>query len=294
MSGFEELGEYIDESPGFINVVGVPRSISTAFCRALNESSTPSIFVNEPFNRENADLDTAAESILAVLEQVQEPHLVIVKNMASYLSAGDFTALNEIATHTIFTIRNPLVQIGSLLTRLVNDSEIFPGSSQLQQDDIYPYLDRVVEILVDSPRSKDFSKTGWKAMLEHFSLKGEAPTTVIDGDVFTRNPELILRMVCQRVVLEYSPAMISGWGSDFLNVINIGKPDETLQSAWTCDVASSSGVSSNARGELDVSRLPSELARHISGLALPAYLQLVEESHPGQETARGHRAPQYH
>ncbi|MGH3969001.1 MAG: hypothetical protein ACRDTV_13055, partial [Mycobacterium sp.] len=81
-----------DGSITIIELHAVPRSMSTALGRCLNESGANSIFVNELFNMHNADPDIAAGHVLQAIEPDlrSAPVLVLTKNMARFLSAPVF------------------------------------------------------------------------------------------------------------------------------------------------------------------------------------------------------------
>lgn len=257
-----------------IQAVGVPRSMSTAFCRAFNETPQPSIYVNEPFNRNATDPESAAAALLAALEGEHEPTIVIVKNMASYLGTEGFRWLQDLSRGTIWNIRHPLRQMGSLLTRLVNDFEGKSGDTALQQHEIYPYLDEVTELLISSPRSTQFSKTGWQAIADLHCEQELGRSVVIDGEDFVERPKDTLEEACDMLAVEFAAKMVNGWSSQFVNVVNVGNEQETARSEWTAEAWNSNGVSSQDRPSLDMDRLPAPIRLHIEQVAMPAYAYL--------------------
>lgn len=277
MGAYNELQQRVaDETLSVVNIVGVPRSMSTAFARSLNETDRPSVYVNEPLNRNNADTETMARFLLEASADIpSEPAssntLIITKNMASYMTDAAFHDLEAVSSATVWTIRDPMVQIGSLLTRIVNDLYAGPGSDTIPQADIAPYLAGACDFLMDSPKSRDFSKTGWQAIGGHHESQPQATRTSLDGTDFAANPAESLSTVCAAVGLAYSPAMVSGWKNDFINVVNRDQPDETSRSAWTGPAATSVGVQAVRREALDFDALPESLQDHISHVAIPVY-----------------------
>lgn len=282
MSHYEILRDKVETgSFKLVQSVGVPRSVSTAFCRALNNTEESSLYVNEPFNRDTADTEGAAKNILDSVQEadlMDGPTLVIVKNMASYMDAASFKALSELSSGTVWNIRNPLVQIGSLLTRIVNDLEIASGASEIDQAEIYPYINRACDYLIDSPKSVHYSKTGWESIRRHFRNRSGEVHLAVDGEDFTKNPSAVLDAVATRLQIAFSENMVTGWSKGFINVINRDNTSETEQNAWTSLAARSIGVLAVDRAGLDIDRLPASLIEHIESTAMPAYAEIAESA----------------
>ena len=258
-----------------VQLVGVPRSMSTALGRSLNESNLKSVFINEPFNRENQEYLTVASAIVDAAEDTstEEPVIVITKNMASYLSSIAFREMASIAEATVWTVRDPLVQIGSLMTRLANDIAESPGADVIKQEELGLYIDDVCSFLENSKKSKDYRKTGWASIGEHYNVAASdnSKSLVVDGEIFVSNPEKVVKDICALVELPYSKNMVSNWSSGFINVINRQQDHETSRSAWTSHAAKSTGVVGVTRPQLNLSTLPKNLQKHISEVALPVY-----------------------
>lgn len=280
MSNVDRLSLGInDQCIKLVQGVGIPRSMSTALGRAINESGQPSVFINEPFNRENADIETAAKHILGAVDSldVEEGSQVFVytKNMASYLSLEAFEQMESLSSATIWNIRHPLVQIGSLLTRIVNDNNAGPGFNILGQNEIEQFLDEANRYLIDSDKSRDYSKTGWASISSLHQLEKQAERITIDGDNLVSEPEIVLSGLCNFLGIRYSPKMIKGWETGFINVINIGNEQETYHSAWTDVVAKSDGIQKIKRQPLDIESLPPSLKGHIENVAIPTYIKIT-------------------
>ena len=280
----DQLNDHIERgSIRMIHIVGVPRSISTALGRALNESDTPSIFVNEPFNREITGPNGAARQILLaalpLMHVQEEPVAVIVKNMASHMSPEAYAAIAPLPSTTVWAIRHPLIQIGSLVTRLANDIRIRHGADTITQEDLTPeMLDEVCALLADSPRSHNFSKTGWESIDRHWRNTIAERSIVIDGEPFAQDPLRILQAASLSAGLRFNPRMASGWTADFVNVINRDNSTETVQSAWTSHAATTTGITATMRPPIELSRLPAPLRRHIIDIALPVYHSMATQA----------------
>lgn len=145
MRNFDRLqGQVADGALRMIHVESVPRSVSTAFARAVNEFDGPSVYVNEPFNHYERDVDIAAGHILDATDPItrksDEPLTVVSKSTSRNLSTGNFRDWMTVTDGVAWTVRHPLVQIGSLVTRIANDIFFEPEADVLKQDDLTPGL----------------------------------------------------------------------------------------------------------------------------------------------------------
>jgi len=227
MNKFEKLEDLVEDNKlRIINVVAVPRSVSTALGRALNEVEDPCIFINEPFNRNNGSLEVAASGILETIrpicEQIDGTVTVITKNMAAYLSSEVYQELSHIADGVVWSIRNPLVQIGSLVSRLANDIAVETGADALANDAVDSRLDEVTQFLLDSELSQNFSRTGWEAISGHFHNQIQPErSVVVDGQQLTMDPIRVLQGVTKAIGLIYNDRMVNDWSSHYVN-LNVG------------------------------------------------------------------------
>lgn len=277
MLGLLERGEI-----SLLSIEAVPRSVSTALGRALNESSQPTIYVNEPFNRMRFDRDQAARSILKVLAQQpvshDEPTTVITKNMARNISLPIFFELCHYSRGYVWAVREPLVQTAALVTRIVNDLVFEPGAHVIATEELTNgHIELACEFLETGPTSTDYSKTGWEAIGEHYkACPSDIPTVVVDGTEFTRTPATILQGVSQIAGIAFSDVMVDGWTQPFYNA-NSGYNErlDDVTHAWTRDAASSSGIHQTAEQTIDFERLPSSLQHHLLQVALPTYALMM-------------------
>jgi hypothetical protein len=279
-----------------VELQAVPRSMSTALGRCLNESGATSVFVNEPFNNMRSDdVDMAAEHVVRSVEPAlswaHEPVVVLSKNMAQYLSAPVLQTWTDACSAVVWCIRDPRVQISSLLTRLANDTLFGPGSDRLEQSDLplshlprspaWPgVLELVTEFLRSSRWSTEFSATGWQAIGAHFTdCVGRRPSFVADGWLLSRVPDRFLRYLCDGLDLEFRAGMIDRWREPFLNANQLDShPDRRLDpaKAWVNRVATSRGIEAVGREPLEISILPPALRDHVSEVALPTYELLID------------------
>jgi len=283
MSGLEILSKYTDDGTvELISVIAVPRSISTALGRALNETPGNSVFVNEPFNRNNRSIEVASSKIVELIRRnpnTDTPLTVITKNMATYLEQAEYEELEGVSKATIWSVRDPLVQIASLATRMANDIAVENGAAVISQAELEPYIDQVTNTLIDSDISKDFSRTGWQSIGDHFKSRDtRLKFAVVDGGQLVSNPDEVLGSACERIGLVYDSRMVSGWGSGYVNVNTGTSRYSTEENAWTSQAAKSDGIIHSSRSQIDPSILPQAFYDHLFGVALPAYQDIVEYS----------------
>jgi hypothetical protein len=166
--------------------------------------------------------------------------------------------------------------MGSLVTRLANDIIVDRGSDEINQDNVIEYLPVVNQYLFDSPKSTNFSKTGWQSIGEHFDHANESTENiVIDSADFIRHPSAVLGVVCDSLGLEYNPGMTNDWKKDFTNLSNGNNEAETRRSAWTKDAANNTSIVSAKRGALNIDSLPAQMQQHITDVAIPVYKKLI-------------------
>lgn len=271
-----------DGSIKIIELQAVPRSMSTALGRSLNESGATSVFINEPFNMRNGDVDVAAGHVVRVLEPLlssaRQPIIVLSKNMARFLTEPVFRAWTDVCSSVVWCIRDPRIQISSLVTRTANDLFFGIGSDRLKQGDLLPsHVATVTEVLQSSELSTDFSKTGWRAIGAHFTdCAGRRSSFVADGSLFSRMPDQFLRYLCRKLGLEFRDRMIDGWEKPFVNVDGLYDPEhDDAADAWVKQAATSRGVETTESRPLDESALPDALRDHLRTEALPTYEMLM-------------------
>ncbi len=273
-----------DGSIRVIELQAVPRSRSTALGRSLNESGTTSVFIHEPFNRANSDVDVAAEFVIQsvgpALSTTGGPVVVVTKNMAHYVSASLFRTWTEVCSAVVWCVRDPWVQVSSLVTRMANDLLFGIGSDRLAQSDLLPWhLAMVVEALENSELSTDFSRTGWRSVGAHFAdWGGRRPSFLADGSLFSRLPDRFLQYLCSGLGIEFSERMINGWSQPFLNGVRLVYPDlDQSVDAWMKHASTSHGVEATDHAPLERSALPAALRDHLIEVAVPTYEMFVRE-----------------
>lgn len=293
MGNFERLqGQVEDGVLRMVHIEAVPRSVSTALARAINEFEGQSVYVNEPFNRYQRDVDVAAGHILAATDPItrtsDEPLTVVTKSTSRNLSPTNFRDWMSATDGVVWSVRDPLVQIGSLVTRYANDIFVEPEADVLKQHDLTPeHIAAANEFLLtgsansatsaNHPESRDYSKTSWADIGAHFR-SGHQPdkSIVIDAEAFTDRPDEVLTRACGRLGLRYTDRMVDGWEGEVINAntgYNQGRDPSEL--AWTNHAVTSTGIVPVSREGLDLAQLPPTLQEHITQVAMPTYREML-------------------
>jgi hypothetical protein len=227
------------------------------------------------------DIEAAAGHILEAADEARRSSsqqiTVVTKNMARNLSPDNFKQWMTICHSVAWSVRDPLVQIGSLLTRIANDIIIEPGADRIKQEDLDPYLEQASAFLESSGVSSGFSKTSWADIGQHYR-SGYAPerSAVIDGGELTPDPVRVLGKACLELELEYSPRMVNGWERDYVNA-NSGYSQnlDDSENGWVSHAATSTGIVAVARTALQLLELPDGLRQHITEIAIPTYEEMT-------------------
>lgn len=269
-----------------IHVEAVPRSISTALGRSLNEIEDSSVFISEPFNRMKHDIEDAAGHVLRVIDAIPvskgDPLVIITKSMARNLTVPIFHEWTSICDGIVWSVRDPLVQMASLVTRIANDLAYAPGIDRLAQQDLTSEnIQAVNDFLEKGPVSRNFSKTSWEDIGQHFQNSyNHDHSVVIDGAELTLYPEIVLRKACEILNLRFSPQQVDGWQGDFINVNTGYNPTLTDSThAWTREAAISRGIFSVEREPINLDQLPKPLRNHIVDVALPVYREMMDSEY---------------
>lgn len=276
-----------------VEIQAVPRSLSTALGRCLNESDDASIFINEPFNVPGADVESAARHVLALAEPAMlsagGPVTVVTKNMASTLSPEVWASWADVCEAVVWCVRDPRVQISSLVTRTANDLLFGYGADRVEQGDLQVcHLTMVDDFLQRGPGSTDFAKTGWRAIGARLdSYPDDRRRVVADVSLSSGAPDRLLRYLCDGAGLQFDGRMVRGWSLGFFNVNRADIPDlDDSADAWINRAAGSQGIQVPNRAPLDAAVLPPAMRRHLIDVALPIYDAFVRAFHADWRIAR--------
>jgi hypothetical protein len=277
MKNFDRLKHRVEDgSIRLIHVEAVPRSIGTALSRALNEAGNSSVYVNEAFNSMRHDIDEASGVILKAVEanQAANTHLtVITKNLSRNLTLSLFEQWVSVCDGVVWSVRGPLTQIGSLITRVANDLAFEPGLDRLSQAELTAdQIQAACTYLENVPTPHGFSKTCWSDMRLHF-MSGSAKHTVsVDGGDLTANPTDTLRRAATALDLPFSARMVDGWTKGYIRA-NPGHNPKLADSerAWTKQAVTSTGIMASTRRPIDIRSLTPSMQNYLYEVAIPTY-----------------------
>ena len=267
-----------------IELQAVPRSMSTALGRALNESGATSVFVNEPFNLHNGDVNIAAGHVLLAVEpalsSAREPVVVLTKNIAGFLTAPVFRTWLDVCSSVVWCVRDPRKQISSLVTRTVNGLLFDVGSDRLKQSDLLPsHVAAATEWLRNSQVSKDFSLAGWRTIGAHFGDSvGGCPSFVADGSLFSHMPDRLLPYLCSG--MGRTPRSYDRWlGRAFCECAPALRPGVRRRVRRLIkQAATSRGVEPTENPPLAESVMPRALREYLFEVAVPTYEMFMRAS----------------
>jgi len=283
---YDALESLVDQgSVRVIHIDAVARSMSTILGRALAEAEGPSIYVNEPLNKFNHSLDIAAGNLLDAYRSVEnndEPVTIVTKSIARNLSTESFIQLMRLCDGVVFSIRNPLTQVCSLLARITNDRFVHRGADVLTHDEVAASAQWIVR--EEEWEAWHFESTGWPAIDRHFQASGHLKhVAVVDGEDLLADPQAVLMEVCGNLGLTYRPSMIDGWRRPVLNAASLDAgyghqydAQGVPTNAWVRHAAASRGFEppSKQPGGFDISCLPPSLQQHLLEVAKPIYERL--------------------
>ncbi len=282
MGSIETLQDYVAAGDiQVVNCVAVTRSRSTAFGRALGQSGPddPRMFVNEPFSARTGECEVGADLLLHAVEPVLEESknglTVVTKNMAAYMSPEVFGFMSSLAIGNVWNVREPHIQIGSLLERGINDTLVGFGADEITQELVPDFWDKLSEVY----KSGQAFRTGWPSILEHYQDRGDKPSVVVDSEVLVRNPKRVLEDVCEKLGLTYHPRMENNWQQSYINIggANYSSPEQTMTNAWIAHATQSHGIDGrNVREPIDLNGAPPELRHFITWVAMPTYRKITE------------------
>ena len=266
-----------------ISVVSIPRSVSTAFSRAISQGQNK-FFINEAFNRQKFNLEEGCNTILKAFYDLEHTHnnekiTIVIKNMARNLSEEMFNSMNDLSKYTFFTIREPAVQISSLVTRIVNDLQHGYGTDFIDQKSLNSA--QIIEaclFLENSPVSNDFSKASWGEIYNHYKSARNLNISVIDAEKFLNNSEEVISEACFQAGISFDKnKIISGWDKNYINA-NIGYNDSLSNEkhAWTKEAFSNNKIINyKSRTPIDPLLFTDELRIDIHDIAIPIYEKML-------------------
>lgn len=284
-----------------LHIDAVPRSMSTILEIASAELADAQ--VNEPFNRGRCDLDAAAADVLRAAEAASErsalPAVVVTKSISSEIHAvfGDWVGA---CAGVVFAVRDPLVQLTSVIERISNDMFVGRGQARLSFFDLRP---RAAEADALAAR-RNFYRPSWYELWLHFQRCAETPGfrwLVADGTMLCANPRPALRAVAEAIGRPYVDRAAHGWTrasrGRFNNVNHYESDYDSERISVNAWVRQANGTTS-----FEPDRRPPACLRYwqqwyplswryLVEVALPVYGKLVQHAVGRHDTDRDSLAP---
>lgn len=179
-------------------LVSPPRSSSTALERAISQSPSIDLQINDPWAIYETD-DKEEQTYNYIWSRInplllsQETITLLIKNVADYIPPGDFwKRQQQLVAHTIFLIRNPFLSLESLIKIEMN-----PSPEILRTGD-YRSLEEPLK-----NKFLDCRTTGWEALWEHAEVMGQKPYTVVDSTLYRAFPELVFPYLTKKMEINF-------------------------------------------------------------------------------------------
>lgn len=243
-------------------VVAPPRSVSTAFSRALEQHSVFNRYIHEPCGLYSYE-DTTLQVVLDALAEL-EPHTVMKEmtfQIHDRLVAASF--LRHCRHPIVFLLRSPLLTIESRVRMVLTDLANEDGTSAADKARIGRAIEaKEYQDLDDLVTDGVFPlyRTGWTDLGRQLAFCREEGIghVVVEASRFRNEPEAVLGAVCERLGLEFEPAMVH-WA-----------PRKTLPAGalerhtiWYARFGDSTGVLPPEAVTFDEAHLPARFRRHL-------------------------------
>lgn len=243
-------------------IVAPPRSASTAFARALGRHSAFNRYIHEPCGLYSYE-DTTLAVVLDALAELEPDTLM--KEMTFQIQDRSLAAsfLRHCRHPILFLVRSPLLTLESrvrmVLTDLANEDRTSADDKARIRQAIeakkYQDLDDLV-----TEDTFPLYRTGWTDLGRQLALCREEGIdhVVVDASRFRSEPEAVLRAVCDRLDLEFEPAMLR-WAP------RSALPPGALErhAIWYARVGESTGVLPPEDVAVDEAHLPARFRAHL-------------------------------
>lgn len=270
LTNYQLLNQLVrDGKLEMIRVVGLPRSNGTALHLLLTQAPDVTGQINEPFyypdmkgrkwsyrpQNDKSPPRTFEDGCAWLVKeyekrrQEQEKVKLIVHDLSQDLTDKEFSQLCQIDSHTIFMVRDPIMNALSMFTRYVNDKLSQPGGKKLSSVEVLELMYsaddfesqclarpltismELVRSLLDKKEgnltSQDFIDARAKVIeifLEEFTTPWENiryfyemskdqghAFSVFDSIKLFDQPEKHIAELTKRIGVTYTPAMINNW-----------------------------------------------------------------------------------
>jgi hypothetical protein len=254
-------------------ILAPPRSVSTAFARALGKHSAFDGYIHEPccfFSYE----DTTLQVVLDALGELSPRTLMKEMTFQIHDSSVAASFLRNCRHPILFLLRPPLLTIESrvrmVLTDLANDDRTSADDRARIEQAIEAKQYRELDDLVTEDAFPLY-RTGWTDLGRQlaFCRQEGIDHVVVEAERFRNEPEAVLAAVCARLGLEFEPEMLH-WAS------RSALPPGALErhTVWYTRFAESTSVLPPEAVTFDEAQLPARFRAHLPD-ALAVYATAV-------------------
>jgi hypothetical protein len=263
-------------------IVSPPRSDSTAVQIGLAQSGN-NRQVHEPFHHgKRKSFEQGWQTVATQLETMDDG-LLIIKDLAKYISLEEWQKLMPLLTGVIFLVREPTVQFNSLLERRVNDRFVDRDADVLSKDEIKSYITQLPE--------SDWRDPSWQHLDQFLDIMEATPDTPY-AIVSALSLQFIGREAIHRLAKrlgwqgydEYSfdEVWLKCKGQDFYNPPFLGQEPQTVEdykkSAWLKEAVSSRCLQPLNRQKdrvHSISQYPQLMQNYLLEEVLPVYVRFL-------------------
>ena len=301
-NAYKELKQLVDD--GDLSIVYIdspPRTVSSALLRSMAQIAPACAY--EPFHYPSDGYSKGLEVLLETAKKlgvndrsVSKPVRLVTKEISRYLPDEAWESWMPLVTNFIVTIRDPSLQLHSLVKRAANDFfyERY-GASGLSDEQVWELAGQIGVIFRDGGKivgrkvPGDFERTGWSALHEHLE-KLEAhllkhpkkQLTIVDGFLLRAAPRALMAELLQRLEIEYNTQtlarVVSHWTKD--SGSHIKRADAPVYDAYRTKVVASAGYQPPLDPTPRLAEFPESLQLHLKETAFPIFLKFL--SLPGR------------
>ena len=294
---YEELKRLVDNGRlSILYIDAPPRTVSSAFFRSLAQIVPACAY--EPFHFSSHGFEKGLEVLLERAKEAgvyntdtPKPIRLVAKEIARYLPPDSWGKWVPLVDHFIAIIRDPHVQLHSLVKRAANDMFYGKyGASGLSDEQVWRLAEKIGNIFKEGgsiagrPVSGDFDRTSWRSLSEHLATLDahlhdnlQKRATVVDGFLLRSMPHAVMSELVEQLGIRCDAEMlqksVSGWNANATAPIK--RPDCDDDDAYRTRVNASTGYEPPLEETPPLRMFPAVFQDHLKHIALPIYVDFL-------------------
>jgi hypothetical protein len=287
MSSLGELQRWVERGDLTVTYIDAPpRSGSSALFRALVEATGLGAY--EPFHHDVGGFEAGLSTLCELVGPQTKPVRIVVKEIARYLSGRDWEDWMGLVDRCIFVVRDPLLQLSSLIKRSANDAHGGYGSDALSDSAVWQRADTVATTLacggVIDGRTipANFARLSWRELKDHGAsierrvATGHArPSIVVETSMFRVRPHEQLSELLALLGIQASDASLARMVSRWSGTSRVSRADVAGDDAYRMRVNRATGIEPPLEQAPSLAVFPRALQDYLRSEALPIYLWFV-------------------